>query len=248
MKAVIFDVDGTLAETEGNGHRVAYNRAFAKLGYPIFWDRETYGVLLGVSGGLERIQSYVASRSDLAPMSDAELQLIHETKAQFYDELIRAGEVELRPGVLRLFDEIRGRGLVMALATTSSFEAVNSLLTAAVGPSWQELFGVLGLAEQAVRKKPDPMIYEWVVKELKVPATQCIAIEDSDAGLHAALGAHVACVVTPSEYMVGQDFTGASLVADSLGDVDCPAHWTFPDGTKGQGLVTVDLLASVLDH
>ncbi len=246
LKAVIFDVDGTLAETEGSGHRVAYSRAFEKLGYPIVWDPKTYGALLAVSGGRERIQSYVATRKDLVPFSDAELDRIHEAKAQFYDDLIRAGEVKLRPGVLRLLGEIKESGLALALASTSSYEAVDSLLTAALGTNWKDSFAVLGLAEQAARKKPDPMVYEWVVAQLNVSPYECISIEDSDAGLAAAIGAGVPCLVTPSEFMIDKDFTGAVLVADCLGEPDCPADWTYPDGSTGQGLVTVDLLEQLV--
>lgn len=218
MQALIFDVDGTLAETE-EAHRRAFNDAFAAAGVPWHWDAPRYLELLAVAGGRERIRHYlqifqphVFGQSDL----DALIATIHADKTLRYAQRVEAGEVALRPGVERLLDEAGQAGLRLAIATTTSLKNVNALLRATLGPAGRERFEVIGAGEQAAAKKPAPDIYCWVLDRLGLPPEECLAIEDSSNGLRAASGAGIATVITRSLYTQSDNFEGAIAIIDNL--------------------------------
>lgn len=218
-QALIFDVDGTLAETERDGHRVAFNAAFADAGLPWHWDAATYGELLAVSGGKERIAHFAARHApDLARRADfpALVGRLHWAKTACYMNLVAAGAIPLRPGVARLIDEARAAGLRLAIATTSSPENVDALLRANLRAAAGAAFTVIGAGDVVAAKKPAPDIYRWVLDRLALPAAACLAVEDSENGLRAALGAGLSCLVTVGEYSRGQDFAGARLVVEGL--------------------------------
>lgn len=221
-QAIIFDVDGTLAETERDGHRPAFNQAFAEYGLDWHWDETLYGRLLDITGGKERIRHFaeccapaIAARPDF----DKLVKRLHAAKTLHYIRLVDQGRLPLRPGVARLIAEARQAGIRLAIATTTSRENVDALLRASLAPDAAGWFEVIGAGDVVPAKKPAPDIYRWVLDKLQLPAAACLAIEDSANGLRAALGADIATVVTVGEYTAGQDFAGAARIVPDLGGI-----------------------------
>lgn len=217
LKALIFDVDGTLADTERDGHRPAFNAAFAEHGLDWHWDEALYGKLLAITGGKERIRHFgerhapgVAARDDFAAL----VKQLHATKTAHYVRLVDQGGLALRPGVARLIAEARRAGIRLAIATTTSPENVGALLRATLGDGAEEWFEVIGAGDIVPAKKPAPDIYRWVLERLGLPASACLAIEDSANGLRAAQGAGLRCLVTPNDYTADEDFSGAWKISN----------------------------------
>jgi HAD superfamily hydrolase (TIGR01509 family) len=220
-QALIFDVDGTLADTERDGHRPAFNAAFADCGLDWFWDETLYGKLLDITGGKERIHHYAeryAPETAARPDFDALVKTLHLAKTAHYVDLVGAGRLSLRPGIARLISEARQAGIRLAIATTTSPDNVTALLEATLGPGAASWFEVIGAGDVVPAKKPAPDIYTWVLARLALPASACLAIEDSENGLQAALSAGLHCLVTANEYTRSQDFSGATAVIEDLGD------------------------------
>lgn len=218
LQALIFDVDGTLAETE-EAHRHAFNDAFQAAGFAWYWDPSLYLRLLAVAGGRERIRHYLAMLQPefLAdPDLDALIATLHADKTRRYAERVAAGEVALRPGVRRLLDEAQSAGLRLAIATTTGMSNVLALLDVTLGTGGRERFEAIGAGEQATAKKPAPDVYRWVLEQLDLPPSACLAIEDSSNGLRAALGAGIPTVITRSRYTQDDGVAGAVAVVDDL--------------------------------
>lgn len=219
LQALIFDVDGTLAETEKDGHRPAFNAAFAEQGLDWHWDEQHYGDLLAVAGGKERIRHFVAqTHSELLAGEhfDALIHRLHRQKTAHYLARVAAGSLPLRPGVAETLRAARSLGIRLAIASTTTLDNVHALLNATLGPSASSWFDVIGAGDVVAAKKPDPAIYHWVLQKLDLPKSACLAIEDSRIGLLAARAAGLACLVTPSAYSAGQDFSGAAGVIEDL--------------------------------
>jgi HAD superfamily hydrolase (TIGR01509 family) len=226
LQALIFDVDGTLADTERDGHRPAFNHAFADFGLDWYWGETLYGDLLAITGGKERIRHYAehdAPEIAARPEFDRLVRDLHAAKTRHYLRLVESGSLPLRPGVATLIQQARRRGLRLAIATTTTPENVTELLHATLGPDAPGWFDVIGAGDVVAAKKPAPDIYGWVLDRLGLPPAACLAIEDSENGLKSALTAGLRCLVTPNDYTAGQDFHGAVAVVEHLGDItlDC---------------------------
>lgn len=223
LKALIFDVDGTLADTEA-AHLAAFNHAFSQLGLDWRWNLPQYIKLLQVSGGKERIRAYWASRGDMprdigSNTVSQTIDQIHELKTAAYEQAVQDGSVPMRPGVLALIAAAHTEGLALAIATTTSPVNIAYLLRHWIGPDWREHFMVIEDASTAPRKKPDPMVYLQTLQRLGIPAAQCLAIEDSANGLHAARRAGLATLITTNAFTAEHDFTGALQVLPDLSHV-----------------------------
>lgn len=224
LEALIFDVDGTLAETE-EAHRQSFNEAFASFGLPWTWDKELYRKLLQVTGGKERLQYYIDRWSP--PGGEAALAHfgeIYEFSSARYATLVSEGATPPRPGVCRLIAEAHRRNVPLAIATTSAPGSVKALLRAMLGeegPSW---FKVIAAGDCVKRKKPAPDIYRLALQKLRSNPRFSVAIEDSENGVKAAKAAGLPVIATPSSYLRGDDFRLATSVLTDLGEPDRPCR------------------------
>jgi beta-phosphoglucomutase-like phosphatase (HAD superfamily) len=219
VAALIFDVDGTLADTE-EAHRCAFNEAFEQQGLDWHWSKPEYARLLLTTGGKERIAAYIeslprppADRQSLADRIDA----IHRAKTQGYTRRVMEGGMPLRDGVARLLDDAARAGVRLAIATTTTFANVEALLEVTLGAGAIDRFAVVGAGDHVARKKPAGDIYEYVLRRLGAAPEECVAIEDSVNGLRAAKAAGLFTIVTPSYWTMAEDFSAADLVLPSLG-------------------------------
>ena len=215
-RAIIFDVDGTLSETEET-HRRAFNRAFADAGLDWHWDQALYAELLAVTGGKERIRHFVEAGRGAGLETDdldAFIRKLHAMKTAAYTQMVTGGDVELRPGVRDLIDDAARHGFRLAIATTTTPANVEALLSVTLGGSG--MFEVICAGDSVPRKKPAPDVYEQALEKLELPAHACVAIEDSRNGLLAAVGARIPTVVTPGIYTATQRFDEAAMVIADL--------------------------------
>jgi HAD superfamily hydrolase (TIGR01509 family) len=221
VKAIIFDVDGTLADTEDT-HRIAFNKAFAENNLDWNWDVALYDKLLKVTGGKERIKYFVESfLTGFAKPADYDgfVKNLHVVKTAHYTGMLRDGLIPLRPGVKKLIVDAHRAGITLAIATTTTPENVSALLEVGLGKDWEKYFSANGCGDIVPNKKPAPDIYDWVLRELKLSAADCIALEDSNNGLRSALAAGIKTFVTINPYTCKQDFAGAAAVFDDLSDL-----------------------------
>jgi HAD superfamily hydrolase (TIGR01509 family) len=215
--AILFDVDGTLAETERDGHRVAFNRAFAEAGLDWHWDEARYGELLAVTGGRERITRHARAQQPAwlaAAGAHERIAHLHQAKNAHYAAIVESGQIRLRPGVAPLFEAIERRGWQLGLVTTTSRANLEVLLAATLGARALTRFAVVVCGEDVARKKPDPGAYTLALARLGLPAAACLAIEDSRNGLLAAYAAGLRTVIVRSQYTQREDFAEAAVVHD----------------------------------
>ena len=223
-QAIIFDVDGTLSETEET-HRKAFNRAFLSAGLSWNWDQVLYRRLLGVTGGKERIRYFLANH-DVggvpADHVDEFIRSIHEDKTAIYTGMVANGEVSLRPGIRELILDAKKSGFRLAIATTTTPANIDALLSVTLDIEGRDLFDVICAGDSVVNKKPAPDVYLLALEKLNLPAESCMAIEDSRNGLLSAHAAGIATVVTPGIYTDTQQFDEAALVIEDLRVSDFP--------------------------
>ncbi|MEB3224687.1 MAG: HAD family hydrolase [Synechococcus sp.] len=225
LEALIFDVDGTLANTEKDAHRIAFNRAFADVGLPWDWSVELYGQLLKVTGGKERIRFYIESwEPEIPTVGDLTgfIKDLHARKTQHYCDLLANEVLPLRPGVKRLLQEARDQGIRLAIATTTTPANVTALLTHSLAPDAVDWFEVIAAGDMVPQKKPAPDIFLYALEAMNLSAGQCVAFEDSGNGWLSSRDAGLTTVVTVNNYTSNQDFTGADLVLSDLGEPDQP--------------------------
>lgn len=244
LRALLWDVDGTLAETERDGHRLAFNRAFTEFGVPLHWDGLRYGELLAISGGRERITAAL-TELQAAPPDPALVAELQGCKQRHYAALVAAGELQLRPGVAALIREAHAAGLPQGIVTTSGRTAVAALAEHLLGPL-AACFSVWVSGDDVRRKKPDPEAYQRGLAELGCPAVDALALEDSSNGLAAADQAGLACLLTLSHYSHAEPperFKRARAVVSQLG---CGA--TVVRGPACQGeQITLSYLQDLLE-
>lgn len=225
LKALLFDVDGTLADTERDGHRVAFNAAFDEYGTGWHWDVELYGKLLAVTGGKERMKFYASEFLHNQNLPDNFEQLVpelHAAKTRHYTELLSTGAIPLRPGIERLLKEAREENLRLAIATTTTPENVTALLEHTLGSESLGWFEVIAAGDIVPAKKPASDIYDYALAEMNLAPQDCIAFEDSHNGILASMGAGIPTIIAVNGYTHDHDFSGALLVLDNLGEPEQP--------------------------
>ena len=221
MKALIFDCDGVLVDTERDGHRVAFNKTFANMGYGVEWSVELYGELLSISGGKERMKHYFNQEGWPDGVSDKDQLILdlHKMKTDMFMQIIESGELALRPGVARLIDEAIADGnVLLAICSTSNERSVNLIAEKLLGSQRKAKFSAILAGDVVSKKKPDPEIYNLAVKRLAVKPDECVVVEDTRNGLLAAKAAGMKCAITTNGYTEKEDFSEADLVVPELGD------------------------------
>ncbi len=245
LEALLFDVDGTLADTERDGHRVAFNAAFKQAGLDWYWSEELYGKLLAVTGGKERIRYYLEKFNtgfqhpeDLTGF----IADLHKSKTGHYERILNEGEIPLRTGVQRLLEESRTAGMRMAVVTTTTPANVSALLSNSLGADGERWFEVIAAGDIVPHKKPAPDIYNWAMEKMGLVPEQCLALEDSRNGYLSARDADInAIVITVNGYTEEDDFTGAPMVVSHLGEPGNPSQ-SFDGMVCDEGVVTLDCL------
>ncbi|SGZ59128.1 Hypothetical protein CbbY [Bathymodiolus thermophilus thioautotrophic gill symbiont] len=243
LKALIFDVDGTLANTERDGHLIAFNLAFETLGLDWHWSNELYQQLLDVTGGQLRIKHYIKTHKPEFACDDIDVfaKETHALKTKIYVRLVDAGDIPLRTGVVRLFNEAREAGLRLAIATTTTPANVDALIVNTLGREALDWFEVIGAGNVVSNLKPAGDIYHWVLAKMNLEANECIVFEDSYNGIVAATDANLKTLVIVNEYTKSHSFDNAMVVLNNLGEPNKPFTIIEGDDTDAT-YVSVDYL------
>ena len=249
LEALIFDVDGTLADTERDGHRVAFNLAFEDYKLDWHWDEDLYEKLLEVTGGKERMAYYLDHFHTDYPQDDSTPALIvelHKAKTRHYTELLAEGAIPLRTGVRRLIDEAREQGLRLAIATTTTPANVTALLEHSLAPGSCDWFEVIAAGDIVPAKKPAPDIYIYALEKMGLPAEACMAFEDSENGIKSSLGANLKTIITTNGYTEHHNFEGASLVLETMGEPNQPFK-VLSGNDHGFSYLNMDMIRKIFE-
>lgn len=214
LEAVIFDVDGTLVDSERDGHRVAFNEAFEEAGLPDYWDVDTYGRLVKITGGARRLAFWLEKNGRSAPDAAELAQELHKRKTQIMRRLIADGRVQARPGAIEVLDKLAESGVQVHVATTGTRAWVEPLLNQAFG----DRFDTVITGTEIPDLKPSPAAYLEVLRRTGCPADRAVAVEDSANGVRAAVAADLRCVVAYNPYTRNDDLSGATLITSGLHD------------------------------
>lgn len=221
LEAILWDMDGVLADTERDGHRPAFNQAFDENKLDCVWDVERYGKLLEVGGGKERMTAHwnEVGWPDAIPEEGRQdkVKELHLRKTDIFMDLIDQGDIPLRPGVLRIIDDAIAAGLRLAVCSTSNEKAVTNLVNTLMGPDRAAKFQIFA-GDMVQNKKPAPDVYNMAVDKMGLDKSKCVIVEDSGIGLGAAVAAGISCIVTKSSYTAGEDFSAADMIVEELGD------------------------------
>ena len=245
IKAIIFDQDGVIIDTERDGHRVAFNKTFKEFGFDFEWDVNYYHELLQVAGGKERMRYHLHTKGfgrEVKPEEEDELiKAMHKRKTEIFIELIKEGALPLRPGIKRIMKEAINRGLKVGICTTSNEKAAHAV-------AYEILkdikFDFVLAGDVVKKKKPDPEIYLLALKKGGLKAEECIVVEDSRNGLLAAKAAGMNIVVTTNYYTEKEDLREADIIVTCLGDPDSEKG-ELKQGGKGinyNGVLEIDQL------
>ena len=247
LQALLFDVDGTLADTEKDGHRPAFNMAFEEDGLDWHWDEALYGELLAVTGGKERIRFYLEkfnTRFVKPDNFDEFVKGLHAAKTKFYTQLMAEGRIPLRPGVEKLINKARETGMRMAVVTTTTPQNVTALLDNTLGKNSESWFEVIAAGDIVPAKKPAPDIYIWALEQMNLTPADAIAFEDSYNGYQSSKQSNLKTIITVNGYTAEDDFTGADLILDQMGEEGNP--FTVMSGNAyGQTFLDLDLVKKV---
>jgi len=254
VKALIFDCDGVIADTERFGHLPAFNQTFEEFGLPVRWTEEEYGVKLKIAGGKERMASLLTDefvqQAHLPTDAEEQRKMLaewHKRKTAIFKEIVQAGRLPGRPGIARIVDEAIANHWKLAIASTSAEESVRAILEHVVGQDHATHFEVLA-GDIIPKKKPAPDIYLLALERLRTAPEEAIVIEDSRNGLLAAIAAGLRCVVTLSSYTVDEDMQEAILVVSHLGDPDNPMRVLANRGKASPGAyITLSDLEACLE-
>ncbi len=218
LKAIIFDVDGTLSETE-EAHRQAFNATFKEFGLPWVWSQALYAELLKTTGGKERMTKYLLDHLN-EPADQGKIAEIHKRKTAVYGELIASGAAELRPGIAALIEDAARNGVRVAVATTTNRPNVDRLAESCFGKAASDVFEVIAAGDEVEHKKPASDVFDLAVRGLGLDPSECVGLEDSRNGLLSCIGAGVPCIVSPGVYTLGSDFSEAAAVIDCFSEID----------------------------
>ncbi len=251
LQAVLFDCDGVLSETERDGHRIANNQAFQALNINAHWSVDEYRELVRVSGGKERLRYYFSKYPDKFPpkyLDDAYISLIYREKTNQFLSLVSNGHLNLRPGVARLLKELKEHHIFVAVCSTSHESNVRALLEKNLGSDYESYVNAFCCGDIVPRKKPAPDIYLHCLNTYHLNPHKTVAIEDSENGLVAATTAKLNCLITQSVYTTEENFQGAALILDNLGDYNAPATQltSSADIPLPHNMVTVHLLDAII--
>jgi HAD superfamily hydrolase (TIGR01509 family) len=233
MDALIFDCDGVLADTERDGHRVAFNRAFAEAGFSNEWSVDLYQRLVQISGGKERMRAYFDEVGWPVPAAERDglIAQLHALKTSFFMKIIDSGELPVRTGINRIVDEAHAAGVRLVVCSTSNERAVRGVVHRLLGPEREARFAGICAGDMVHKKKPDPAIYQLAIHKLQLDPARCLVVEDSRNGLLAATRAGMTCIITQSAYTAEENFAEAAAVYPELGDPPGP-HVTLKDLTR----------------
>ncbi|PSR16465.1 phosphatase [filamentous cyanobacterium CCP3] len=248
LEALIFDVDGTLAETERDGHRVAFNQAFQEFDLSWHWPVGLYGQLLRVAGGKERIRHYIDRyQPTFQHQTDTDelVVALHQAKARHFQALVASNVIPLRPGVRRLIEAAQREGVRLAIATTSAKDSVIPLLEHLLGSESPTWFEMIAAGDMVPAKKPAPDIYNLVINAMDLNPATCLAIEDSRQGVEAAIAAGLPTVVTVNDYTRSYAMPGARLVISHLGEPSLPFEVLWGDASNAY-YFSLDLAQTLL--
>lgn len=254
LRAILFDVDGTLADTEALGHRPAYNRAFRELGLNFRWGPKLYRKLLKQPGGRERLKYFFLQyqpplgehEAEVSADLDAWVNRVHELKSHYFRRYMRRGRVPLRAGIARIMREAHAAGVKLAIVTNASRKTLEPVLKYSMGPELAAEVAVIASGEEVKHKKPAPDLYQLAMQRLGIQPRQCVALEDSEMGLEAAAAAGIPAVVTVNSDTREQDFTEAALVVSSLGEPGAPAR-VIKGRLNDHGWVTIETLKTLCE-
>jgi len=240
--ALILDCDGVLADTEKDGHLVAFNQVFEEAGYPFRWSEDEYGELLKVGGGKERMKAYLTQHPEIELPGrhdlDGLLAEVHRRKSFDYQQIVNSGRIPGRPGVKRLVEEALDNGWQVAIASTSAVPSVEAVAVAVFGRATRDrLFGIYG-GDIVKAKKPAPDIYLYALDQLALRPDQAVVVEDSESGAKAAAAAGITHIVTVSHFTRADAFPAAAVVVTDLGEPGAPAQLIAGEDVRDQhGLI-----------